>query len=105
MAQAEKPRFIVVGGGLAGLMTVIKICEAGYECDVFSFVPCFTPFLAPAAIVLGILGLQECKRDPHLPGKGHAITGIVLGSITFLFALAIVLVVVLFGRPSNPNSI
>jgi succinate dehydrogenase flavoprotein subunit len=40
MAQVEKPRFIVVGGGLAGLMTVIKICEAGYECDVFSFVPC-----------------------------------------------------------------
>jgi succinate dehydrogenase / fumarate reductase flavoprotein subunit len=40
MAQADKPRFIVVGGGLAGLMTVIKICEAGYECDVFSFVPC-----------------------------------------------------------------
>ena len=40
MAQAQKPRFIVIGGGLAGLMTVIKICEAGYECDVFSFVPC-----------------------------------------------------------------
>jgi succinate dehydrogenase / fumarate reductase flavoprotein subunit len=40
MAQVDKPRFIVVGGGLAGLMTVIKICEAGYECDVFSFVPC-----------------------------------------------------------------
>ena len=40
MAQAEKPRFIVVGGGLAGLMTVIKIAEAGYDCDVFSFVPC-----------------------------------------------------------------
>ncbi len=40
MPQAEKPRFIVVGGGLAGLMTVIKIAEAGFECDVFSFVPC-----------------------------------------------------------------
>src|SRR6516225_8915879 len=40
MAQAEKPRFIVVGGGLAGLMTVIKIAEAGYDVDVFSFVPC-----------------------------------------------------------------
>jgi succinate dehydrogenase / fumarate reductase flavoprotein subunit len=39
-ANREKPRFIVVGGGLAGLMTVIKIAEAGYECDVFSFVPC-----------------------------------------------------------------
>ena len=37
---ADKPRFVVVGGGLAGLMTVIKIAEAGYDCDVFSFVPC-----------------------------------------------------------------
>src|SRR6478672_12537295 len=40
MATADKPRFIVVGGGLAGLMTIIKIAEAGYDCDVFSFVPC-----------------------------------------------------------------
>jgi succinate dehydrogenase / fumarate reductase flavoprotein subunit len=40
MAESDKPRFIVVGGGLAGLMTIIKIAEAGYECDVFSFVPC-----------------------------------------------------------------
>jgi succinate dehydrogenase / fumarate reductase flavoprotein subunit len=39
-AESEKPRFVVVGGGLAGLMTIIKIAEAGYECDVFSFVPC-----------------------------------------------------------------
>ncbi len=37
--MASKPRFIVVGGGLAGLMTVIKICEAGHECDLFSLVP------------------------------------------------------------------
>lgn len=33
------PRFIVVGGGLAGLATVIKIAEAGYEVDLFSLVP------------------------------------------------------------------
>jgi succinate dehydrogenase / fumarate reductase flavoprotein subunit len=39
-SQSDKPRFVVVGGGLAGLMTIIKIAEAGYECDVFSFVPC-----------------------------------------------------------------
>ena len=39
-ASAEKPRFIVVGGGLAGLMSVIKLAEAGYEVDIFSFVPC-----------------------------------------------------------------
>src|SRR2546428_13635552 len=39
-AASDKPRFIVIGGGLAGLMTVIKIAEAGYDVDVFSFVPC-----------------------------------------------------------------
>ena len=31
--------YIVVGGGLAGLMTVIKLAEAGKHVDVFSFVP------------------------------------------------------------------
>jgi succinate dehydrogenase flavoprotein subunit len=34
-----EPRLIVVGGGLAGLMTTIKIAEAGLPVDVFSVVP------------------------------------------------------------------
>ncbi|HKA91750.1 MAG TPA: succinate dehydrogenase flavoprotein subunit [Haliangiales bacterium] len=33
-------RFVVVGGGLAGLAAVIKLAEAGRYVDVFSFVPC-----------------------------------------------------------------
>ena len=37
-AMAEE-RLIVVGGGLAGLMTTIKIAELGVPVDVFSFVP------------------------------------------------------------------
>src|ERR1700691_4727519 len=32
-------RVIVVGGGLAGLMTVIKLCEAGVPVDLFSLLP------------------------------------------------------------------
>ena len=32
-------RYIVVGGGLAGLMTVIKLAEAGKHVDLFSFQP------------------------------------------------------------------
>jgi succinate dehydrogenase / fumarate reductase flavoprotein subunit len=32
-------RVIVVGGGLAGLMTVIKLCESGVAVDLFSLVP------------------------------------------------------------------
>ncbi|MBI4367884.1 MAG: FAD-binding protein, partial [Candidatus Omnitrophica bacterium] len=36
----SKHKFIVVGGGLAGLMTTIKIAEAGHRVDIFSIVPC-----------------------------------------------------------------
>src|SRR6478609_5601230 len=32
-------RFTVVGGGLAGLMTVIKLAEAGFQVDLLSIVP------------------------------------------------------------------
>ncbi len=39
MAAATTPRIIVVGGGLAGLASVIKIAEAGGKVDLFSIVP------------------------------------------------------------------
>ena len=39
VASNVKPKVIVVGGGLAGLMTTIKIAEAGVTVDLFSFVP------------------------------------------------------------------
>lgn len=35
----QKQRVIVVGGGLAGLMTTIKLAEAGIPVDLFSLVP------------------------------------------------------------------
>jgi succinate dehydrogenase / fumarate reductase flavoprotein subunit len=37
--MAATPRIIVVGGGLAGLSSVIKIAEAGGTVDLFSIVP------------------------------------------------------------------
>jgi succinate dehydrogenase / fumarate reductase flavoprotein subunit len=37
--MAKSHRLIVVGGGLAGLMTTIKACEAGMDVDLFSVVP------------------------------------------------------------------
>lgn len=36
---AEKPRALVVGGGLAGLAAAIRIAEAGTPVDLFSMVP------------------------------------------------------------------
>src|ERR1700735_1982809 len=41
--QGQVRRVIVVGGGLAGLMTVIKLCEAGVPVDLFSLVPVKRP--------------------------------------------------------------
>src|SRR3954468_15982552 len=37
--MADSPRFTVVGGGLAGLMTTIKLAEAGHQVDILSIVP------------------------------------------------------------------
>ena len=39
MSQNAGPRVIVVGGGLAGLMTTIKVAELGMPVDLFSLVP------------------------------------------------------------------
>lgn len=37
--MAKSHRLIVVGGGLAGLMTTIRACESGMDVDLFSVVP------------------------------------------------------------------
>ncbi|MBI5542460.1 MAG: succinate dehydrogenase flavoprotein subunit [Deltaproteobacteria bacterium] len=39
VSATKRPRFVVVGGGLAGLTTVLKLAEAGQEVDLFSVVP------------------------------------------------------------------
>lgn len=38
MTERARPRFVVVGGGLAGLMTTIRIAERGRPVDLFSLV-------------------------------------------------------------------
>jgi hypothetical protein len=57
---------------------------AGYYVGVFSFIPCFGALLGPLAVVFGCLGVRYRKRNPTAGGLGHAITGIVLGSLTTL---------------------
>jgi succinate dehydrogenase / fumarate reductase, flavoprotein subunit len=39
IAKNKKPRVIVVGGGLSGLMTTVRIAEKRVPVDLFSFVP------------------------------------------------------------------
>lgn len=60
---------------------------AAYYCAVFALVPCFTPFLAPAAIILGVKGLKAVKENPGMPGTGHAWAGIIGGGGLLLLGL------------------
>jgi hypothetical protein len=74
-----------------------------YYSGCFSFTICPAPLLGPLGIILGILGLQECKRHPGLPGKGHAITGIVLGTITTLIVIVVTALIIWasFNQPKT----
>ena len=57
--MAAAPRIIVVGGGLAGLSSVIKIAEAGGTVDLFSIVPV-------KAVALGLrAGRHQCGEGPE----------------------------------------
>ncbi len=71
---------------------------AAYYCGVFGFVACVLGLgvFGVVPIILGFLGLSHAKRYPESRGQGHAITGIILGSIQVLcFIAAIVYIVVI----------
>src|SRR5262245_27640025 len=46
----------------------------GYYLGVFSLIPCVALLLGPAAVILGILGMNYRKKNPEAGGLGHAIT-------------------------------
>jgi hypothetical protein len=74
---------------------------AGYYVGVFSLIPCVGLVLGPLAIIFGILGLRQTKQIKGLPGTGHSITAIVLGSITFIANVASIVVIVLSVTPGE----
>lgn len=62
-------------------------------CGIASYVLCCSIFTGIPAIVLGLMALNKEKTDPaRYTGKGMAIGGIVLGSVSILiFLLYIIL--------------
>jgi hypothetical protein len=55
-----------------------------YYLGVFGLVPCLGLILGPFALILGIQGVRYANRNPTARGLGHAVTGIVLGSLEIL---------------------
>ena len=65
---------------------------AGYL-GLFSVILC----IAPIALVVSLLAIQQLKRDPTLLGWGRAIFGLVMGSLGTLF-LIVVAVMIAMGK-------
>lgn len=66
-----------------------------YYVGVFSLVPMFAIVLGPLAIVLGVVGLKQAARRPEAKGRVHAWIGIVLGSMTILFHVGVIAVLLI----------
>ncbi len=65
-----------------------------YYCGVFSLIPLLGLILGPVALIFGILALNYTKQHPTAKGTGHAVVGIVLGSLTTLGHLVVILLIV-----------
>ena len=53
---------------------------------------CFGPVPGIIALVLGLVALSQIKKSPEkYTGKGMAITGIVIGSLTIVFYILLVI--------------
>jgi hypothetical protein len=63
-----------------------------YYLGVFSLIPCLGLLLGPAGLITGIMGIRAQKANPAIGGVGHAITGIVLGSLTTLGNYAVLII-------------
>jgi hypothetical protein len=66
---------------------------AGYV-GLFSIAICF---LGPVAVLLGILGLRQIKRNPQMHGGYRAIVGIVLGALSSLGFVAMIIAILAEG--------
>jgi hypothetical protein len=72
-----------------------------YYMGVFALIPCVGLLLGPAAFILGILGLRYGKKNPTAGGAGHAIAGIVLGTLVVLGHLGFFVFLIVMGALSK----
>jgi hypothetical protein len=65
---------------------------AAYYCGVFGLIPCLGIVPEILGIVFGVIGVRQANANPRVRGMGHAITGIVLGSLGLLAHLVFVII-------------
>ena len=80
------------GSGDGGVGYVIPYKNApaliSYYIGVLGLIACFlgglSIFTGAAAIGLGIMGMMRASKNPEAHGRGHAITGMILGAVQLL---------------------
>jgi hypothetical protein len=97
-----------------GLTTLIPTDNpkalAAYYLGVFSLVPFLGMILGPLAIIFGVKGRRYQQANPRAHGTGHAIAGIVLGSLTTFGHVAGILIIVIgiwshaAAQPQTPQN-
>ncbi|OPZ81241.1 MAG: hypothetical protein BWY76_03093 [bacterium ADurb.Bin429] len=67
-----------------------------YYCSIFGLLCCV--ILGPTALILGILGLRNVEHTGV--GKGHALTGIILGGLETLVGIGGIIAAIIYGSIS-----
>ena len=80
-----------------------KFALIGYYLGVASFIPFIGLPTSIAALVLGILGLKEEKKQLVPGARGHAITAVVLGSVLGFIHIVVVAVVIVSAAMSSSS--
>lgn len=70
------------GSGETNVLAIVSLV-AGILCCV--------PFASLAAVITGIISLNQLKQNPAQKGKEMAIAGLILGGLSFVFSLLWVL--------------
>jgi hypothetical protein len=96
---AEKPYRTREKNNLVSSVIPYKNGQAlgAYYCGVFSLIPGAGLLLGPIALILGILGFGHVRAHPQAKGTGHAVAGIVMGSLAMLGNLLLVVVAALMA--------
>jgi len=72
-----------------------------YYLGLFSIIPCFGVLLGIPAVILGIIGLVQRRKNPVIKGSVHAWIGIVVGGLMSL--LWLVLIALMIGVSVMPK--
>ncbi len=84
--EEDRPRRRKGGGGVSHVVPYTNpMALAGYYCGFGSLLPLLGCLLGPLAIILGIMGFMNARKNPEAHGTAHAITGILLGVVGGIF--------------------